>query len=115
MAVPGRARVLFFVPRFGGSTQEDAVGCDSERRLSVFSKHGWSCAVQVRQAAACVMFGCQALRVLLNRFWVDEFRFVGFLSQVDEAYARLPGSDVLDLGTEGARRWAEAREAYDRR
>lgn len=42
-------------------------------------------------------------------------RFLGFLSQVDEAYARLPGSDVLDLGTEGARRWAEAREAYDRR
>ena len=36
-------------------------------------------------------------------------------SQVDEAYARLPGSDVLDLGAEGGRRWAEAREAYDRR
>lgn len=34
---------------------------------------------------------------------------------MDEAYARLPGSDVLDLGAEGARRWAEAREAYDRR
>lgn len=38
-----------------------------------------------------------------------------FVHQVDEAYARLPGSDVLDLGVEGGRRWAEAREAYDRR
>lgn len=34
---------------------------------------------------------------------------------MDEAYARLPGSDVLDLGAEGGRRWAEAREGYDRR
>ena len=54
-------------------------------------------------------------RVLLKCFWVDIFRFLDFRLQVDEAYARLPGSDVLDLGTEGARRWAEAREAYDRR
>lgn len=67
------------------------------------------------------------MSVFLNRLCVDlflsvdffrvvgVFRFVCFPCQVDEAYARLPGSDVLDLGPEGARRWAEAREAYDRR
>ncbi|CAM9128550.1 unnamed protein product [Discosporangium mesarthrocarpum] len=37
------------------------------------------------------------------------------LQEVDEAYARLPGSDVLDLSPEGSRRWADARAAYDRR
>ena len=36
-------------------------------------------------------------------------------AQVDEAYARFPGSGVLDVGDDGARRWSEAREAYDRR
>ncbi|CAM9222420.1 unnamed protein product, partial [Laminaria digitata] len=53
------------------------------------------------------------LRGVLQTVLSDDDRSA--VAEVDEAYARLPGSDVLDLGTEGARRWAEAREAYDRR